>query len=404
MNTEKHYSVSEITFLIRNMLEDKFPNVSIEGEISNFRPSSTGHYYFTLKDKDALISVVMFKNRLSSLKFKPEDGMLALARGSISVYPKRGSYQLICESLTKSGEGALLALIEQRKRKLAAEGFFDSEKKKKIPLMPSKVAVVTSPTGAAIKDILRVLKRRNTSLNLIILPAPVQGDGAAEIISRQIRRINRYNLGDVIIVTRGGGSLEDLLPFYSEEVVTAIAESDIPVISAVGHEIDLTLTDLAADLRAPTPSAAAEMVSASREEIIRRITQSKKRITDSVNQRLKHITMLLERVSRENIKRNFELILKNYILRLDDAKDRLNRSITDLTSSVRHRIELVASKFTSYSPLEILKKGYAAVTLKKTGKIIRDTGGVSINDEIDVRLYKGYLGATVKEISENENF
>ncbi len=326
LNTEKHYSVSEITFLIRNMLEDKFPNVSIEGEISNFRPSSTGHYYFTLKDKDALISVVMFKNRLSSLKFKPEDGMLALARGSISVYPRRGSYQLICESLTKSGEGALLALIEQRKRKLAAEGFFDAEKKKKIPLMPSKVAVVTSPTGAAIKDILRVLKRRNTSLNLIILPAPVQGDGAAEIISRQIRRTNRYNLGDVIIVTRGGGSLEDLLPFYSEEVVSAIAESDIPVISAVGHEIDLTLTDLAADLRAPTPSAAAEMVSASREEIVRRITQSRKRIIDSVNQRLKHITMLLERVSRENIKRNIELILKNYILRLDDAKDHLNRS------------------------------------------------------------------------------
>lgn len=400
---EKRYSVSEITYIIRNMLEKEFPDVLVEGEISNFRPSSTGHYYFTLKDREALISVVMFKNRLSSLKFKPADGMLVIAGGSISVYPKRGNYQLICETLKIAGEGNLLALIEERKRKLALEGLFNTERKKRIPLFPSHVAVVTSPTGAAIKDILRVLKRRNTSIHLTILPTPVQGDEAAEIISTQIRRANRYRLGDVIIVTRGGGSLEDLLPFYTEEVVRAIADSSIPVISAVGHEIDITLTDLAADLRAPTPSAAAEMVSASREEIIHRVVMSKKRIMDALNMRIEKVSLLVARFNRENLKRNFNLILKNYLLRLDESKDLLNRSIIDLIKSTKHRIELVTNIITSNSPLTILKKGYAAVTLKKTGKILKEARNAAINDKIDVKLYRGSLGAEIKEIIKDED-
>ena len=401
---EKRYSVSEITYIIRNMLEREFPNILIEGEISNFRPSSTGHYYFTLKDREALISVVMFKSRLHSLKFMPADGMLVVAGGSISVYPKRGSYQLICESLQLAGEGNLLAIIEERKKKLALEGLFDEDKKKKIPLFPSHVAVVTSPTGAAIKDILRVLKRRNTSIHLTILPAPVQGEGAAEIISRQIRRTNKYHIGDVIIVTRGGGSLEDLLPFYSEEVVRAIADSSIPVISAVGHEIDVTLTDLAADLRAPTPSAAAEMVSASRKEIIQRLETSRKRMSDIINMRIEKASLIVNKFNRENLKRNFNQNKKNYLLRLDESKDLLNRSIADLIKTTKHRIELVISRITSNSPLTILKKGYAAVTLKKTGKILKNAANAAVDDKINVKLYRGSLGAEIKEIINDENF
>ncbi|RKX84713.1 MAG: exodeoxyribonuclease VII large subunit [Spirochaetes bacterium] len=401
---EKKYSVSEITYIIRSMLEKEFPDVLIEGEISNFRPSSTGHYYFTLKDSEALISVVMFKSRLSGLSFKPADGMLVTARGSVSVYPKRGSYQLICESLKKAGEGSLLALIEERKRKLATEGLFNADRKKRIPLFPSHVAVVTSPTGAAIKDILRVLKRRNTSMQLNILPAPVQGADAAAVISEQIKRANMYRLGDVIIVTRGGGSLEDLLPFYTEEVVRAIADSSIPVISAVGHEIDVTLTDLAADLRAPTPSAAAEMVSASRDEIIQRVSVSQRRMIDALSMRIEKAHLVLNRFSRENLERNFSLIVKNYLLRLDESREVLSRSVKDLVKSAEHRVELVSNKLNANSPLTILKKGYAAVTLKRTGKILKDARNARIDDKINVKLYRGGLDAEIKEIIRDENF
>nr|MQY76658.1 exodeoxyribonuclease VII large subunit [Spirochaeta sp.] len=236
----KCYSVSQITRLIRSMLEDEFVNITVEGEISNFRPSSTGHYYFSLKDKEAIISVVMFKNRQLRLNFIPVDGILVRAAGNISVYAKRGNYQLICENLTRSGEGEILARLEERKKKLATMGFFDSERKKSLPLFPSTVAVVTSPTGAAIRDILRVLTRRNAGINLIVLPAPVQGEIAAEIIAAQIRTANRYAMAEVIIVTRGGGSLEDLLPFYDESVVAAIADSAIPGSCAFGEELPLT--------------------------------------------------------------------------------------------------------------------------------------------------------------------
>ena len=394
---QKCYSVSEITNLIRSMLEEEFHNITVEGEISNFRPSSTGHYYFSLKDREAIISVVMFKNRINSLSFKPEDGMKVKAGGNISVYAKRGNYQLICETLTKSGEGDLLAMLEERKKKLAASGLFDQDRKKPIPMFPSRIAVITSPTGAAIRDILRVLGRRHAGINLVILPAPVQGEGAADIIAQRIRTANRYAMAEVIIVGRGGGSLEDLLPFYDEAVVYAIAESEIPVISSVGHEIDFTLSDLAADLRAPTPSAAAELVSASRVELARRVQELESTISESIFQRLERNRLIISQFSPENLIRNFKLILQPYLLNLDEARESLIGGMNKLLLENRHKLEILSNSIQSHSPLEILKRGYAVVVHEITKKALSSTESVSINDNLDVRFYRGRLKATVKE-------
>ncbi|MBT3273514.1 MAG: exodeoxyribonuclease VII large subunit, partial [Spirochaetales bacterium] len=238
MKVGSQYSVSEITTLIKRSLESEYSGVRIEGEISNFRPAASEHLYFTLKDADAMISAVMFRGRASRLSFQPEDGQLVVAGGNISVYAKRGNYQIICDSLTKAGVGEILVMLEERKKRLAAEGLFDDVYKKPLPLFPSKIAVVTSPTGAALQDIMRVTRRRNAGIDIVVLPALVQGDGAAEAIAKQIKTANQHRLGDVIVVGRGGGSLEDLLPFSEEVVVRAVAESELPIISAVGHEID----------------------------------------------------------------------------------------------------------------------------------------------------------------------
>ncbi len=392
-----YFTVSEITSLIRGTLESEFQNITIEGEISNFRPSSTGHYYFSLKDAEAIISVVMFKNRLSKLSFKPADGMLVKAGGNISVYPKRGNYQLICETLIKSGEGDLLAMLEKRKKMLAALGLFDQERKKPLPLFPSRVAVVTSPTGAAIRDILRVLKRRNAGINLVILPAPVQGEGAAVIIARMIRTANRYRMAEVIIVGRGGGSLEDLLPFSAEEVVYAIAESEIPVISAVGHEIDITLSDLAADLRAPTPSSAAELVSASRAELTGRVQELRNAMFNLMFQRLDRIRLMVSQFSWQNLERNFRILLQPYLLSLDEAREKMTTGMSSLLLEKRHKIELLAQAIQSHSPVEILKRGYAVVIHEKTKQALVSSEQVEIDDRLDIRLHRGGLKALVKE-------
>jgi len=391
------YTVSEITSLIRGLLEEQFPQLTIEGEVSNFRPSSTGHYYFSLKDREAIISVVMFRNRLSTLAFALEDGLLVRATGSLSVYPKRGSYQLICETLVKSGQGELLALLEERKRRLAAEGLFDPARKKPLPLFPSRVAVVTSPTGAALRDILRVLKRRNIGIDLVILPAPVQGEAAAQIMAERIRAANRFRLGEVIIVGRGGGSLEDLLPFYEEVLVRAIAESEIPVISAVGHEIDFTLTDLVADVRAPTPSAAAELVSASRMELTRRVAEAKNSLLDTMLGRLERIKLLASQFTPDNLERHFHQLIQPLFMSLDEARGALESGMKDLLTETRHRLSLLANLLESRSPLEVLKRGYAVVIQRKTGKALTSTQPVDLGDDLHIRLHQGSLEAEVKE-------
>lgn len=399
---DKCYSVSQITRLIRSMLEDEFVNITIEGEISNFRPSSTGHYYFSLKDKEAIISVVMFKNRQLRLNFMPADGILVRAAGNISVYAKRGNYQLICESLTRSGEGDILARLEERKRELAAMGFFDSDRKKSLPLFPSTVAVVTSPTGAAIRDILRVLTRRNAGINLIVLPAPVQGETAAEIIAAQIRTANSYTMAEVIIITRGGGSLEDLLPFYDESVVKAIADSAIPVISAIGHEIDITLSDLAADMRAPTPSAAAEMVTASRVDLSRRVQELKALLLNLMSGRLEKIDLLISQYSAENLEHNFGIFFQSFWQKYDEIREELLLTVKNKMMQIKHRLELIKGELAGHSPMDTLKRGYAVVVHRHTGEVLLSAEKVKYDDELKIRLYKGGLTAGVKEIMPDE--
>ena len=397
---ESCYTVSEITSLIRDLLELKFFSITVEGEISNFRPSSTGHLYFSIKDEQSVLSVVMFKNRSFGLSFKPADGMVVRASGNISVYAKRGTYQLICESLVKAGEGELLALLEKRKAKLAALGVFDRERKKPLPLFPARVAVVTSPTGAAVRDILRVLKRRNAGLNLVILPSAVQGEGAAEAIARQIRRANEFEMGDVLIVTRGGGSLEDLLPFYEEVVVLAIADSRIPVISAVGHEIDTTLTDLAADVRAPTPSAAAEMVSASRLELAAQLAAMRSGITGALQSRVERIRLLLSQFTPDNLVRNFQIYVQPYALEVEEAREQLKLAMERMLVPSRHHLALLSQAMVSNSPLAVLQRGYAVVRAEKTGQVLMSSREVETEDIVQIRLHKGRLRAAVKEKEE----
>lgn len=395
--TERVYSVSEITQLIKSTLEEGFPWITIQGEISNFRPSSTGHWYFSLKDLDAVISAVMFRGRIEGVRFTPSDGVLVKAAGSVSVYARRGNYQLICESLVKAGEGDILATLEERKRRLAAEGLFDLDRKKPLPLYPSRVAVVTSPTGAAIRDILRILHRRSAGVDVVVLPTPVQGDGADARIARAIEIADRHGMGDVIIVGRGGGSLEDLLPFSSEIVVRAIAAARIPVISAVGHETDVTLSDLVADVRAPTPSAAAEMVAASRSELLSRVQGMRGAMEAGIRRRMEKVGLLLGQFAPDNLERNVRIYLQPLSQRADFAREELAQGFRQMASTRRHRFALASRELASYSPLAILQRGYAVVTHDRTRSILLSAEQARRGDAVSIRLAHGGVRATVEE-------
>jgi len=391
----RKYSVSQITDEIKRTLEPSFKNILVQGEISNFRPSSSGHLYFSLKDRDAVISAVMFKGRSRTLTFLPADGQEVEVFGSISVYEKRGAYQIICESMKKSGQGSILAVLEERKKRLAAEGLFDTARKKPIPRYPERVAVVTSPTGAAVRDIIRVLRTRKAPVNCVVLPAAVQGEDAASQIARQIKRAGEFSLGDVIIVTRGGGSLEDLLPFSEEIVVRAVAESDIPIISAVGHEIDTALCDYAADVQAPTPSAAAETVCADGRELetgIRTITAS---LISSVHRSMEKVKLLTKQFHPEELERTFRILLQPYLLRLDDAKEEIIQSLSDALREKRHNIELLKEKLLGNSPLEILKKGYAVIRSSDKKVPITSASMTETGDDLNIRFYTDELDARV---------
>ena len=393
INTQgRCFKIFEITSLIKETLESQFYSVMLEGEISNFRPSSTGHYYFSLKDSKSMISAVMFKNAAKNLKEIPSDGDLVKVSGDISVYPQRGSYQIICSSIEKSGEGNILAELEKRKKRLAEEGLFSPDHKKQLPFFPEKVAVVTSPTGAAIKDILRVLKRRNNKINLIILPAPVQGDDAAGIIASQIRYANSVNIADVLIIGRGGGSLEDLLPFSDEDVVRAVYESEIPVISAVGHEIDNALSDYAADLRAPTPSAAAEIVSSEIGSIEERIESISESLSDALIRKLEIIKMRVDNNSPLQLERGIRNIINPLIQRTDDIRNKIERAVNDRINDNKHRLEILKNSISSASPQLILKKGYASVS-SENGEIIKSGHEVSRGSSIKIRFINDVLSA-----------
>jgi len=323
----KVLSVSELTFQIKSQLESRFRVISVQGEISNFKAQSSGHLYFSLKDKEAQISCVMFKGFTKSLQKVPKIGDEVILKGELSVYPPRGGYQLIVRELSFAGVGQLLLKLHALKEKLKKEGFFDQDRKKPIPPFPKKILVITSPTGAVIQDILNVIKRRAHSFHLQLYPVKVQGDEAPLEIAQAIKEVNKYNLADVIILGRGGGSMEDLWALNEELVVKAISGSKIPIITAWGHETDYTLSDLAADLRAPTPSAAAELVCKESAQILQNLTTSKKRITQSLLQKIAFFKEKLNSVSRHPHFCQKEALLFAFMQKLDDTTQSIDQKM-----------------------------------------------------------------------------
>ncbi|MEE0886363.1 MAG: exodeoxyribonuclease VII large subunit [Treponema sp.] len=404
MPSDKIFSVTEINSLIKDMLEGAFPQLTIEGEISNYRPNSTGHLYFTLKDSTNQISAVMFRGYANYLNFKIQDGMKVQCTGKLTVYGAQGKYQINVTKMSVAGEGAILKMLEDRKRKLAAEGLFDQAKKKPLPLFPKTIGIVTSPTGAALRDILQITKRRNKCVSVVVLPAVVQGSDAAQTIARQIYTANRAALCDVLIVGRGGGSLEDLLPFSEEIVVRAIASSAIPVVSAVGHEIDWALSDYAADVRAPTPSAAAELVVPELSAIIQFIQQNSKNLYDSIKDRLEKIKLMVKNFDPQNLELQVRTIEQPLLSRFDNAKDALFQNIIQKIRDTRQRIDNCVTVLENASPQTILDRGYSMVRNKETKKIIRSNLDVNIENEIEIIPAKGKITAKVEKIEEQTSF
>ncbi len=402
--SDKIFSVTEINSLIKDMLEGSFPQLTIEGEISNYRPNSTGHLYFTLKDSANQISAVMFRGYANYLNFKIQDGMKVQCTGKLTVYGAQGKYQINVTKMSVAGEGAILKMLEDRKRKLAAEGLFDQAKKKPLPVFPRTIGIVTSPTGAALRDILQITKRRNKCVSVVVLPAVVQGSDAAQTIARQIYTANRAALCDVLIVGRGGGSLEDLLPFSEEIVVRAIASSEIPVVSAVGHEIDWALSDYAADVRAPTPSAAAELVVPELSAVVQFIQQNSKNLYDSIKDRLEKIKLMVKNFDPQNLELQVRTIEQPLLSRFDNAKDALFQNIIQKIRDTRQRIDNCVTVLENASPQTILDRGYSMVRNKETKKIIRSNIDVEIGNEIEIIPAKGKITAKVEKIEEQTSF
>ena len=433
------YSVSEINDQIKELLEKFFPLVWITGEISNFRSPSSGHGYFTLKDAHSQIAAVMFRAQLRNQKFDPEDGLSIVGLGRISVYEPRGTYQVILEYIEPKGIGALQIAYEQLKAKLSAEGLFEESRQKPLPFLPSRISVITSPTGAVIHDIIHVVTRRFPGIPIEIVPVKVQGDSSVDDIEKAFLLINDRNKSDVIILARGGGSLEDLQPFNSERVARAIYASRIPVISAVGHETDFTIADFVADLRAPTPSAAAERVSPSRDDLVRRCSELTLRITSRT---YRYIEQLRTRLS-ENTRylTHPRQRIQDSRMRLDEMSGRLIRAVTNqfqqnrerlvwranalLSSSPKIQIQKSYVKLEQYShnnlnyikliftknkakfqeltarlqalsPLAILSRGYSITRAVPQAAVIRNSNDVRVGQDLEILLARGALLCTVK--------
>ncbi len=434
-------TVSELTREIKDILEDRFPEVWVEGEISNLRIPPSGHIYFTLKDDYSQIRAVLFKMQARTLRFLPEDGLHIISRGRITLYEKRGEYQIILEEIEPKGVGALQLAFLQLKERLEKEGLFDPSHKKRIPMLPQTIGIVTSPTGAVIQDMLQILQRRFENLHILLYPVRVQGEGASKEIVEAIRYFNQWMNVDVIIIGRGGGSLEDLWAFNEEVVARAIYHSKIPIISAVGHETDYTIADFVADLRAPTPSAAAELVVRNKRELQNHLNYFQGRLENGMVQilrrertRLSHLVKILKEPKKE---------IEEYVLRVDDLVNRLRiiiqwtlrrrrekishlKGIISLKSPTHHikplqlsfsktnglliqsmkyiieikrqRVEGVLGKLDSLSPLSILQRGYSITRHLPSLKILREATHVNEGDKVEVKLFRGALTCDVQKV------
>ena len=387
-------SVTELTTLIKRTLEEGFYGLCVIGEISNFRPASSGHWFFTLKDSTSALSAIMFKSSAWKVNFKPQEGDKVVVTGSLDVYAARGTYQLKCETMEKSGSGDILAMLEKRKGEYDALGYFASERKKKIPTKPQRVGVVTSATGAALQDILQILSRRAPALDILILPATVQGPSAGATIANRIEQANLLLLCDVLIVGRGGGSLEDLLPFSEDVVIQAIYESEIPVISAVGHEIDWALSDFVADLRAPTPSAAAELVS----QGILDLRQKLEGLTLDMNKAMLHHLQLLEHriPSTLAMQRSITYLLEKREYLLANASQNLAMAYSDKLEKNTQRVLLATRELQALSPLAILARGYTLV-FDSQGKALHNREEAKVGDHIKLTFIDGSRKALIEE-------
>ncbi len=392
----KIYSVGEITSEIKQILENSFGKISLEGEISNYRPSGAGHLYFTLKDEKASIQAVMFKGRSRSLSFIPKDGMTVIVEGSISLYEQRGSYQIILEKMSLAGEGDILKMLDERKKRLAEEGLFDLENKKPLPFFPKKIAVITSSTGAAVCDIINVSKRRNEKVGITVLPAVVQGSDSAEILVKQLKIADMHKLGDLIIIGRGGGSLEDLLPFSDESVVRAIYECETPVISAVGHEIDWAISDFVADMRAPTPSAAAELATPILSDIQYAIANSQDEICSAFESRIEKIRLILASFKPESLELRFRNILQPLLSSFDDMKESILFGMQNRLSEFRHKLSLINKTLEGANPQEILNRGYSIVRNIESKETVRSKKEAPKGALLEIQASKGQIKVRVE--------
>ena len=439
INRRYMYSVSELNAAIKTLLEDHFPFIWLTGEISNFRSPASGHFYFTLKDPGSQISAVMFRGQQRQLKFVPEDGMTISGMGRISVYEPRGIYQIILEYMEPAGVGALQIAFEQLKKRLTAEGLFDEQSKRDLPLIPRKIGIITSPSGAVVHDILRTIDRRFPNLQIQIIPVRVQGQGAAEMIETALSLANSRMDTDVLILARGGGSLEDLQAFNSEIVARAIFDSQIPIVSAVGHETDYTIADFVADLRAPTPTAAAELTAPEKSELQHRCSNLAQRlnlnIINNINilntklnglskrlidprRRLEDYRLRLDdlcnrllRILRLRIRQDREylqiwearlgtnqphVLISKYKIKLEKFNEKLTKSFIIFNQSNKIRIRELTAKLETLSPLAILGRGYSITRTIPDASVLKDSRMVLIRQDLEIILAKGRLLCQIK--------
>jgi exodeoxyribonuclease VII large subunit len=388
-------TVTHLTIQIKNLLEGNFPDIWVEGEISNLSIPQSGHAYFTLKDEQSQIRSVLFRSSQRFLKFTLQHGMQVICRGRVSVYEPRGEYQLIVDYIEPKGIGALQLAFEQLKAKLEKEGLFDLDHKRPLPLLPQRIGIITSPTGAAIRDMLRVIKRRHPRLHILIYPVPVQGIEAAPAIVEAIQYFNRDQNVEVMIVGRGGGSLEDLWAFNEEPVARAIYASKIPIISAVGHETDYTISDFVADLRAPTPSAAAEMVVKSEESFREFISSLESSLTKSIRQQIDLTRASLREFTR--LLGDPRRLLEQYVQRVDELTGRLATGLQHHVRRDRALLTALTAGLDHLNPLGILSRGYSVTRKLPEGVILKDASNVMPGDLLNTKLHNGEIVSRVEK-------
>jgi len=395
----KIYSVSELNREIKAVLEDTYPDIWVEAEISGLKTYSSGHTYFFLKDGDSQISAVIFRGAGDTIKFSFEEGLKVIVRGRVTAYPKRGDYQIIVKYAEPAGIGALQLAFEQLKARLHSEGLFDEARKRKIPLLVQRLGIVTSPDGAALSDILTVINRRFANVEITIYPVRVQGEEAKHEIAAAIEYLNSNYPGlDVLLVGRGGGSYQDLWAFNEEVVARAIYRSKIPVISCVGHEVDFTIADFVADLRAPTPSAAAELVVRNKSELAGTLETLRGRLAVNIENRLAALKSALGNLAGSRVLEKPEAIFEIKMQDLDGLSRALQGSVEGILSAAERTFAHCSEKLSLVSPLNVLSRGYAICSRADSGSIVKDSAGLRPGDPVNIKLFRGGFKGAVKEI------